>query len=596
MTNKTILVITISAILMAGTIPINNVFAITETKLTASDAAAVDVFGTSVSISGDTAIVGADSDDDNGFNSGSAYIFTRTGGVWSEQAKLIASDGARNDRFGNSVSISGDTVIVGAFLDDDACPSDELCNSGSAYIFTRTGGVWSEQAKLIASDAAAGDGFGRSVSISGDTVIVGALSDDNGFNSGSAYIFTRTGGVWSEQIKLIASDSTIGDVFGWSVSISGDTAIVGVPGDNDLSGSPSTGSAFIFTRSGEGVWSEQAKLTDVLGEAGDKFGESVSISGDTAIVGVPGDDSETVPGDTGVDFGSAHIFTGSGGVWIEQAKLTASDAARQDNFGNSVSISGDTAIVGVPSNDDDGNSSGSAYIFTGSGGVWIEQKLTASDAAETDLFGISVSISGDTAIVGTPLDDDDGNGSGSAYIYELTTNTPPTALDDNAETLSNVSVEIDVLANDSDVDEDSLEIISTSDPSNGVAEISSDNLSITYTPNLGYTGDNSFDYTISDGNDGSATATVMVTVLTPEEGIGNLKDQVDELGLPQGPLTNILQLLNDNNPRNDQAACGMLTEFITNVEGFIANGDVTPQEGQALIDAAEDIKTSLGIC
>ena len=536
MTNKTILVITISAILMAGTIPINNVFAITETKLTASDAAAVDVFGTSVSISGDTAIVGADSDDDNGFNSGSAYIFTRTGGVWSEQAKLIASD------------------------------------------------------------AAAGDGFGRSVSISGDTVIVGALSDDNGFNSGSAYIFTRTGGVWSEQIKLIASDSTIGDVFGWSVSISGDTAIVGVPGDNDLSGSPSTGSAFIFTRSGEGVWSEQAKLTDVLGEAGDKFGESVSISGDTAIVGVPGDDSETVPGDTGVDFGSAHIFTGSGGVWIEQAKLTASDAARQDNFGNSVSISGDTAIVGVPSNDDDGNSSGSAYIFTGSGGVWIEQKLTASDAAETDLFGISVSISGDTAIVGTPLDDDDGNGSGSAYIYELTTNTPPTALDDNAETLSNVSVEIDVLANDSDVDEDSLEIISTSDPSNGVAEISSDNLSITYTPNLGYTGDNSFDYTISDGNDGSATATVMVTVLTPEEGIGNLKDQVDELGLPQGPLTNILQLLNDNNPRNDQAACGMLTEFITNVEGFIANGDVTPQEGQALIDAAEDIKTSLGIC
>ena len=262
---------------MAGTTPINDAFAVTETltetqKLTASDGAEFNEFGTSVSISGDTAIVGADFDDDAcpsilECDSGAAYIFTRSNEVWMEQAKLTASDDVGFVGFGQSVSISGDTVIIGAHLDNDACPSDPDCNSGAVYIFTKSGTTWSEQ-KLTASDATEDDRFSTSVSISGDTIIVGG--------DGSAYIFTRSNGVWSEQAKLTASD---GDSFGVSVSISGDIIIVGAIGDDNFSGS-----AYIFTRSDDdGVWSEHTKLT---ASDSDLFGSSASISGDTAIVGV----------------------------------------------------------------------------------------------------------------------------------------------------------------------------------------------------------------------------------------------------------------------------------------------------------------------
>jgi len=328
---------------MAGTTPINDAFAVTETltetqKLTASDGAEFNEFGTSVSISGDTAIVGADFDDDAcpsilECDSGAAYIFTRSNEVWMEQAKLTASDDVGFVGFGQSVSISGDTVIIGAHLDNDACPSDPDCNSGAVYIFTKSGTTWSEQ-KLTASDATEDDRFSTSVSISGDTVIIGAHLDndacpsDPDCNSGAVYIFTKSGTTWSEQ-KLTASDATEDDRFSTSVSISGDTIIVG--GD---------GSAYIFTRS-NGVWSEQAKLT---ASDGDSFGVSVSISGDIIIVGAIGDDNFS---------GSAYIFTRSDddGVWSEHTKLTASDS---DLFGSSASISGDTAIVGVGD---------SAYIF-----------------------------------------------------------------------------------------------------------------------------------------------------------------------------------------------------------------------------------------
>ena len=340
---------------MVGTISINDVFAVTETltetqKLTASDAAAFGQFGGAVSISGDTAIVGAD---------GAAYIFTRSNEVWSEQAKLSASDIEERDRFGESVFISGDTAIVGASGDDDFGSS-----SGAAYIFTRSGGgVWSEQAKLTASDAAAGDLFGFSVSISSNTAIVGARADDDtGASSGSAYVFTRSGTTWSEQAKLTASDGAEGDEFGFSVSVSGDTVIVGAFGDDDGFGSD-FGAAYIFTQSGGGVWSEQAKLTASDSDVEDNFGFSVSISGNTAIVGSESDDD-----DAGINSGAAYIFTQSGGVWSEQAKLTASDAAAGDLFGFSVSISGNTAIVGAESDDDACPSdpdceSGSAYIY-----------------------------------------------------------------------------------------------------------------------------------------------------------------------------------------------------------------------------------------
>jgi len=384
-----------------------------EVKLLASDGAYDDSLGRSISISGDTAIVGANGDDDNGISSGSAYVFVRdTAGDWTEQQKLLASDGAASDVFGESVSISGDTAIVGARGDDD-----NGSNSGSAYVFVRdTAGVWTEQQKLLASDGAAGDYFGRSVSISGDTVIVGAYwDDDNGTSSGSAYVFVRdTAGDWTEQQKLLASDGAASDYFGTSVSISGDIAIVGANGDDD--NSSNSGSVYVFVRDTAGVWTEQ-KLLASDGAASDGFGGSVSISGDTAIVGASGDDYN----------GSAYVFVrDTVGDWTEQ-KLLASDGVSNDSFGVSVSISGDTTIVGAYNDDVNGINSGSAYVFVrDTAGVWTEQKLLASDGAAYDNFGQSVSVSGDTAIVGAPGgDDNNSSNSGSAYVYTNTVVTVP---------------------------------------------------------------------------------------------------------------------------------------------------------------------------
>ncbi len=378
-------------------------------KLLASDGAAEDRFGQPVSISGDYAIVGAPYDDDNGPESGSAYIFKWNGTSWVEQQKLLPSDGAADDYFGASVSISGDFAIVGAPFDND-----NGVRSGSAYIFKWDGTSWSQQQKLLASDGNANDWFGGSVSINGDLAIVAAHGDeDNGIYSGSAYIFKADGTSWIEQAKLLASDGAAYDCFGHSVSISGDFAIVGVDSD-DNNGLVDCGSVYIFTPNDidPNNWDQQVKLLASDSAAGDYFGLSVSINGNFAIAGAPWED------DNGVRAGSAYIFKADGTSWIQQQKLLASDGAAHDNFGISVSISGDFAIVGAYHDDDDGYSSGSAYIFKWNGTNWSQQaKLLASDGAARDKFGVSVSISGDLAIVGAYWDDDNGDSSGSAYIF-----------------------------------------------------------------------------------------------------------------------------------------------------------------------------------
>jgi len=382
-----------------------------EEKVTALDAASLDLFGLSVFISGETALIGAVGDDDNGSSSGSAYVFVRSGTTFSQQAKLIALDGAAGDAFGQSLSVSSDTAVVGADRDDDAGS-----NSGSAYVFVRDPltGIWTQQQKLAASDEAEGDLFGLAVSVSGDTVVVGAFgNDDAGSNSGSAYVFVRDPltGIWTEEAKLTASDAEASDGFGESVFIDGDTVVVGA-GGNDDAGS-SSGSTYVFVRSGT-TWTQQAKLTASDAEAFDIFGRSVCVSGDTVLVGAFGDDDLVL----GNESGSAYVFVRSGTTWSQQAKLTASDGAAGDFFGLSVSISGDLVVIGAEEDDNIGSSSGSAYIFVRSGTTWSQQaKLTATDAASGDFFGHSVSISGDTPIIGALQDDDAGIGSGSAYIY-----------------------------------------------------------------------------------------------------------------------------------------------------------------------------------
>ena len=372
-------------------------------KIGASDAAANDAFGFSVSLSGDgsTALVGADG---KSTSAGAAYIFTKSGSTWSQQAKLTASDAATNDFFGYSVSLSSDgsTALVGA--------SYKSSSTGAAYIFTKSGSTWTEQAKLTASDAADYDRFGWSVSLSSDgsTALVGVSYKSSA--TGAAYIFTRSGSTWTQQAMITAGDAATGHYFGHSVSLSSDgsTALVGAYGK-----SSNTGAAYIFTKSGS-TWTQQQNITaSDASIAGDYFGWSVSLSADgsTALVGASYKSSYT---------GAAYIFTRSGSTWTQQSKLTASDAATNDFFGYSVSLSSDgsTALVGARGKS---SNTGAAYIFTRSGSTWTQQaKLTASDAATVDNFGYSVSLStdGSTVLVGAYQEDPSSiSAAGSAYFY-----------------------------------------------------------------------------------------------------------------------------------------------------------------------------------
>jgi len=356
-------------------------------KLLASDGAAGDYFGFSVSLSGDTAFIGAAQDNSS---RGSVYVFTRTGTDWTFQQKLNASDGAPYDQFGYSVSLSGDYALIGAITDD--------AWRGSAYVFNRTGTKWTQQQKLIALDAQASDEFGYSVSLDGNTALIGAPWDDNPVaDTGSAYVFTRSGTAWTQQAKLNVSGAATYDFVGGSVSVSGDTALIGAYGDDS-----GYGSAYVFNRSGT-TWAFQQKLSGntIL----DSLGVSVSLRGDTALIGAPGADLK----------GCAYVFNRTGATWTQRQKLNASDGAKNDNFGCSVSLSDDAALIGALGDD---NWRGSAYIFTCTGTTWTQQqKLTASDGIAGDWFGTSVSLDGDTALIGAHYNDDNETNSGSAYVF-----------------------------------------------------------------------------------------------------------------------------------------------------------------------------------
>jgi hypothetical protein len=377
-------------------------------ELTASDGAANDDFGYSVSVSGDTAVIGAPFRTVNSnTQQGVAYVFVRSGGVWTQQQELTASDGAAHDWFGSSVSVSGDTAVIGA--------SRKNNSQGAAYVFVRSSGAWSQQQKLTASDGAAGDQFGYSVSVSGDTAVIGAYYKNIGSNThqGAAYVFVL-GGQWTQQAELMASDGAAGDGFGYSVSVSGDTAVIGAC-FKTINSNTHQGAAYVFVRSSGAAWSQQQELTASNGAANEEFGYSVSVSGDTAVIGDPG---KTVNSNTYQ--GAAYIFVRSGGVWSQQQELTASDGAASDEFGSSVSVTGDTAVIGADQKTINANAyQGAAYVFVRSRGVWSQQQeLTASDGAADDGFGWSVSVSGDTAVIGAYHKTISSNGyQGAAYVF-----------------------------------------------------------------------------------------------------------------------------------------------------------------------------------
>ena len=366
-------------------------------KYLADDGAEGDYFGNSAAISGTTIIIGAPFDDARGEWSGSAYIFDLTSP--SQIVKLVPDDGATEDRFGGSAAISGDIAIIGAGGDDD-----NGNNSGSAYLFNASTGQ--QIAKLLPDDGAAGHNFGFSVAISGTTAIVGATGNsDFGDHSGAAYLFDTTTG---QQIaKLLPDDGQILDHFGAAVAIDGNTAIVTATWDDD--NGTESGSAYIFDVSDPANPVQTGKFTPEDGAPFDFFGTEAAIDNDIAIVTSWQDD------DLGEWSGSAYLFNTEDGQQI--AKLLPDDGAARDFFGNALAIHGEVAIVGAKQFDGVGTDSGSAYLFRTTNGHQIA-KLTPDDNEPYDNFGSAVAINDDAVIVGARKDDDNGLDSGSVYVFE----------------------------------------------------------------------------------------------------------------------------------------------------------------------------------
>lgn len=368
----------------------------------AGDGDSADQFGRAVALDGDTALVGASRDGDpNGEGAGSAYVFARSDGTWSQMAKLVADDGDGGDAFGYSVALSGDTAVVGAPRDED--PNGG--KAGSAYVFSRASGEWRQTAKLVASGGESEDRFGRAVALDGDTAVVGAYGTGPG--AGAAYVFSG-GESWSQETDLgTAVDLERNDGFGWDVAIDGDTALVGAGGDGQFAGA-----AYVFARS-EGAWTRTARLSGD-GDQNDFFGTAVALSGDTALVGSPDDDTN------GTDAGAAYAFGGAGGSWTRQSKVTAGDA--DDNFGESVAVDGDLALVGAFRDEDpNGTFSGSAYAYARAGTTWHRgPKLVAADGDSYDTFGVSVALDDSLGLVGaSAADAPAADSAGAAYLFDL---------------------------------------------------------------------------------------------------------------------------------------------------------------------------------
>jgi beta-lactamase regulating signal transducer with metallopeptidase domain len=383
-----------------------------EFKLLASDGSNFDQFGSAVAIDGEFAIVGAKSDSDNGFNSGAAYIYAWNGASWDEQTKLLTPEGVRGSEFGEAVAISGDTVIVGA-PDDGENGSD----AGAAYIFARDGDTWTQQARLLASDGGVGDQFGNAVGISGERAIVAArFNEENGEDAGAAYVFVRDGETWQQEAKLLPEDPQLAQFFGESIAISGDTAVIGAIRDGDKG--IDAGAAYVFVRNGSS-WQQQAKLLASNGQEGDSFGTRVAVRDDQIIVSsmdiiLP----EWFQSDTGIS-GGAYIFVSNGGTWTEQTILYPHDGQGGQEFGQTVAIDGDTALVGAP-NFDNNPGNGSVYVFARQGETWAAKGiLKASDGEVNDQFGIAVALSGDTALVSAQFEDESADDAGAAYVFDV---------------------------------------------------------------------------------------------------------------------------------------------------------------------------------
>jgi len=402
--------------LAAGLLSTNSDF-VQQQKLTASDGEAEDQFGQPVAISGNTAVVGQELDDGG---QGAVYVFMRVGSIWVEQQKLTASDGVAGDRFGSSLGISGDTIVVGA-PNHNAEISE---NRGAVYVFVRNGNTWSEQQKLLSSDSSPSARFGNAVSISGHTLVVGEsfATIDNRAQQGAAYVFVREGNNWVEQQKLIASDGAMTDLFGAQVAVNGDTAVVTAPRAR-IGNNFEQGAAYVFVQDVD-TWTQQQKLTISEGAAFQGLGP-VAIIGDTIMIGQR---------NTNAARGAVFVFNRINDVWFEEQVLTASDGASGDAFGSLVEMSGNKVVILAPGDDIGARQNqGSAYIFTrvdDVDDVWIEQQKLFTDESTQDFeLDNSVDISSHELIFGHFMASVDGNArQGAAYIFSKELNPDTTGV------------------------------------------------------------------------------------------------------------------------------------------------------------------------
>jgi len=369
--------------------------------LTTTDAAEGS-FGCSVSVSGDTAVIGAgETIVDNQPSTGAVYVFVRNGTTWDLQQELKASDGEISDGFGCSVAVNGDTVVIGA----SGRAVSKVPAPGVVYIFVRNSGVWTQQQEISAADGAASDFFGGAVAVNADTAVVGAWGKEVGthLEQGAAYVFVRSGGVWTQQ-QEITENGAAGDLFGRSVAVTGNTVVIGAPGKSNPH--VNQGAAYVFVRKAA-AWTKQQELIASNGANHDYFGAAVALSGDTALIGAPNNINPPNPGE-----GVAYVFVRSAGQWAQQQELKAANGTLRNGFGASVGLSGNTAWISAIETLLRGQIQSIAYAFARGGGVWAQKQEVKAAAASgfASAFPSPVAVDGDTAVIGANLD-------GAAYVF-----------------------------------------------------------------------------------------------------------------------------------------------------------------------------------
>jgi len=380
----------------------------------ADDGKAGDSFGYGVAIDGNTALVGAfKADIDGVIDAGAAYVYVLGDSGWQKQAKLFAEPAFADDTLGGKVALKNNVAMLGVMRRDDKGK-----DSGAVVSFERKSSTWKQRQIFIAPDAKPGDAFGQSIALTENHLVIGAPRNDAlGNDAGAAYLYTRENDTWRYQTKITASDGVAGDLFGISVAIDGNTILVGADLHDEKA--ENAGAVYVYVLD-DNQWQQQAKLMASDGGKTDIFGVRVALSENTALVSARRDDVEEL----GTDAGSAYIFVRDGNTWSQQVKLISPDGQADDRFGRGVALSPDTAIISAMNHDANGKDTGALYVYKYGSAGWIyTSKFVANSSMPDDKFGWSVGLSNGVAVIGTPNYDAKGQGSGAVFVQNLNNKT-----------------------------------------------------------------------------------------------------------------------------------------------------------------------------